>query len=341
MNNNPIYIFFHNPKCGGTTFRFHIENNLNKNEIISAYYHRRFFNVKTKKIEYYAKNPSIFKEAKVGFIKYLESLTEEEKNKIKIIYGHDAFYGIHKFFPNRKPKYIMFVRNPSRRIVSCYNFSIDRLKYFKQNKIGPDEIFQKEIKLKLLKKILLKNRAILPFKEWAMNRYNSINGLPAKSMLKALRQKLYINTEKPNKEEIKECLNKFYFIGITENYEEDSLFLYHLLGIKKFYENKNASKKHFILTKEEEEEIKKIILEKNLFDQKLYDLAVEKNKKFKRERTTFKEIIKEMKLKKISYYSDQKEHKIMQFLYKISAILKKHSKIYLFFINEMKLLINK
>ena len=33
----PVYLFLHMPKCAGTTFRVHIENNLAQDEILSLY----------------------------------------------------------------------------------------------------------------------------------------------------------------------------------------------------------------------------------------------------------------------------------------------------------------
>ena len=33
----PVYLFLHMPKCAGTTFRVHIENNLAQDEILPLY----------------------------------------------------------------------------------------------------------------------------------------------------------------------------------------------------------------------------------------------------------------------------------------------------------------
>jgi hypothetical protein len=102
---------------------------------------------------------------------------------------------------------------------------------------------------------------------------------------------------------LKNLLKNFYFVGITENYDEDSLFLYYKLGIKKFYENQNVSKKYY--TKNNFFKIKnriRISGETKELSNNLYTLCIAKNKKFKKNNLFFYPIIIYMRIKKRFYY---------------------------------------
>ena len=59
----------------------------------------------------------------------------------------------------------------------------------------------------------------------------------------------------------KKMLDKFYFVGIIKNFEEDSLCPYHMLGINKFYINRNISNKYVKLG-ELNNETKKLLVKK-------------------------------------------------------------------------------
>ena len=91
-------------------------------------------------------------------------------------------------------------------------------------------------------------------------------------------------------------LKKFYFVGITENYHSDALFLYYLLGVKKFYPDKNISKKYF-LPKDLSEELCGLMSERNTRDATLYDCAIRLHKTFKVKEPRFESIVGYMKLK--------------------------------------------
>ena len=95
-------------------------------------------------------------------------------------------------------------------------------------------------------------------------------------------------------------MDSFFFIGVVEK-PEDFLFLYHLLGIKKFIpKNINVSKKYFI--PKDPEELKAFILSKCDFDQQIYEKALELNKKFKKTCPDFKEIVNLTEKKRENYF---------------------------------------
>lgn len=74
-------------------------------------------------------------------------------------------------------------------------------------------------------------------------------------------------------------LDNFYFIGITENFSEDTSFLYHELGVNKLFKNQKISKKYFI--PEDYGSTKRMILSKCGLDQELYEHVMWLNSQFK------------------------------------------------------------
>lgn len=305
---NALYIFLHMPKCAGSTFRCHIEQNFKKEEIIE-FYNRPNYDPINKILDL----PNYRKRVEV----YLSSLTKEQIDKIKVIYEHWVPYGIHKFF-NKTPRYITFLRNPVERVISDYNSLTTRY-------------FDKSLKDKIARDFLLIDGKVPTFEQWLEIKYIP-NG-----MIKLLKANSFIedNYEGDNKEILKKTLNKFYFIGITENYDEDALFLYHELGMNKFYDNQNISKKYFV--PKDYEKTKKMILSKNILDQELYDCAVEINRKFKESNKDYHRVVIYMKIKRtlilpFTNWADT----FLPFIYKTSAKLRRRSKSYSRFIDFIK-----
>nr|MBC8384092.1 hypothetical protein [Candidatus Cloacimonadota bacterium] len=70
-----IYIFFHIPKCAGTTLRKNLEFNYRSNEVLNIYA---------------AYNP-VFKTA-AGTENFIKKIPSKKKTKIKIIYGHNVHF---------------------------------------------------------------------------------------------------------------------------------------------------------------------------------------------------------------------------------------------------------
>jgi len=89
-----LYIIIHIHKTGGTTLKSHIRFNFKKEEILLLYR-----NI----------NPDFVK--KDGVENYINSLPLEKREKIKVIIGHGAYWGLHELF--QKPcRYVIFFRNP-------------------------------------------------------------------------------------------------------------------------------------------------------------------------------------------------------------------------------------
>jgi len=230
-----IYIFFHIPKCAGSTFKKALYENLKENEFLTIY--------------------------KPNF--YLNSLSEFEKEKIKIILGHNIYYGIHKFFRQR-PRYITFIRNPIDRIVSHYNYAVTEFEINKNKGIFPSVVSDKN--------------QVIPFKEWVTGNstlHNFISQMLNNFFYyKAPKEKFDCGDFK----KMKEILKKFYFIGISENYDSDSLYLYKKLTISKFPKKQNVSKKYL---NPNDKNLREWISQYVQLDLKIYQYAISLNNRKK------------------------------------------------------------
>ena len=250
LNDNPIWIFFHIPRTAGTTLITHLAGNFDRKHILKLYIDKGYF-----------KDWNEIKD-------FLNHLNDNQIRNINFIYGHQVFYGVHKFF-NRPPRYIVFLRDPIERIISYYNFL--RMNYEMKNRILGLPVISEE-------------GNIMPFKEWYFKNPSLNNQMSRAILLNGLGDKIYIRQSTPeNLEIIKGLLNKFYFVGITENFEEDSKFLFPRLGIKNTFENQSISKKYFTL--DQDKELIELLREKNALDYEFYEYAKELNKKMKEELT--------------------------------------------------------
>src|SRR3990167_5129606 len=262
----PLYIFFHMPKCAGSTFRCHVERNFKKGEAVSICWDG-YFDVTSEKYTFFTSG-----ECRKQINAYLSRLTVKQKDKIKILHGHEIYYGIHRFFPDREPRYITFVRCPVVKEVSMYNFSRDRVENPFKYPIKNWNVRQ----IKILEKVrndVIHNGTLLSFAECLKKHTWTSN-----DTFQFLREHGFGNVGMPI---VDDLFKEFYFIGITEKYKTDALFLYHLLGIKKFYSDQNISKK-YVDAKNLSKELRDFLDERNKKDMRLYEHALFLNKNFKK-----------------------------------------------------------
>jgi len=269
-----LFIFIHIPKCAGTTLQENILLNYKTNEVLCIYkdYNSEFM-------------------GPIGVENFISSLSEKRKSHLKIIIGHNVHYGIHKIFPDRTPRYITFIRNPARRIVSLYNWmrtnrdrgnnSVDTGRLMHNG-----EIVQFGIKWFDLNKDTLQNR---------------ISNFLYHKFFNKLEDKF--NEEHLN--QVLNVLDKFYFIGITEN-KADMDFICHILGLKKFSKDANVSLKYAIPNLIEN--TLKEIEDQNKIDMKLYDFALKRNAEFKENHQNFEKEVKESQSQKNKYFRSFSYH---------------------------------
>jgi len=278
---DPIYIFLHIQKSAGTTFGFHVRHNLRKEEYIPGYGNRFFYNIKTKKRD--------FCDGKNKFLNYINSLNQEQKDKIKIVFGHQVFFGIHKLF-NRPAIYFTFLRDPTKRMVSMYNFRRGKLLKLSGRSLYKTRL--DKFRLERLKNTFLANNKMPSLYEWCNHVFRTDNSGLTPGMSEFLKMRGFVDGE-ISKNSLRKALDKFDYVGITENFDEDSLYIYHELGINKFFPNQLASKKYYALRnyKKTKEKLS-TLLKKDLF---LYKCAILANRKFKKKNKNYGKIIEDMK----------------------------------------------
>lgn len=227
----PLYVILHLPKTGGTTFVFYLRRYLKKDECLFLY------NWASAKFE-----------TKAGVIDFISTLSEEKKAKLKVIIGHEVYFGIHHYF-SRPVVYLTFFREPAQRIISAFNFLVTRDQ-------GLRQYFRRLTRQQILGRILVF--------------YND----PAK------RNEIFLFLKMRGfGETIESILAKFYFVGLTENLRAEQSFWFWQFGFKpKSILKINISRK-FIGA-----DIAPPILDKlraiNSLDSKLYEAALARYKIF-------------------------------------------------------------
>jgi hypothetical protein len=251
-NSDYIYIFHHIPKSGGSSFKKLIKKNFKKEELFR-------FN--------FYKSPS---EGDVGkkvlidrFKKYISKMSIEEVKKIKFLYGQGVPYGIEKYF-GRPARYIVFLRNPESRIISWYNYLFGLYRREKAKGV---------LNLPYSKMLFVKGK-VPSFQEWARKKYGE-KGTGVITTYQHLARWGYLRGK--SKKEIKEALDKFYFIGITNKLQFDLNFLSYVFGFNKFFIKENISKR---VVKKLTNKSRDYFQTKNKWDELIYDLAQQKRKEF-------------------------------------------------------------
>lgn len=105
----PLWIFLHVPKCGGTTFKAHVENHLAMEETFFEFSHWGRHYREERGLPEFVDRP------------------DEERARARVLAGHLLGYGIHHEVPgNREARYFTVLRDPAERCVSLYNYRWSR-----------------------------------------------------------------------------------------------------------------------------------------------------------------------------------------------------------------------
>jgi hypothetical protein len=198
----------------------------------------------------------------------VSGLTPEQRRKLRVIYGHEVHYGIHELL-DRPCRYVTFLRDPIDKTISFYNYRMQQGIRKQQN-----------------------DASKLPsFEEWLRSSPGMHDG-----MLGDLVKYGFADAHDVSEPALCAIMEKFFFIGTTENFDEDAMFLYHEMGVRRFFRDQNKSER--FLSPAEVEKVKPLIAAKTPLDRQLYDHALAWNRDFKSRHQGFAGVVKKMKLKR-------------------------------------------
>ena len=291
--NKALTILVHIPKTAGETFKHNVEKCLPPDQFLrtSFNYSEPYYDMQEKKIKFF--------NGKENFKRSIQNWTDQEKNRLKCIGGHDSYYGIHKLF-EKQPKYVAFFREPISRTISLYNYERMAWEIY-SNKKKPHTIFERDF-LKRLNNFFLINHQIPTFEEWLNQRYNQECPFYY-SMTRTLQSLHFLPESLPTtlpRSILLEGLSKFYFLGTVATFDEDSAYLYHELGINQFAPNTNASP-HYVKIETLEKRVIERIKELNQGDLLLYEMVCNENQKFKKKTKNFFSITQKVQRQKKWY----------------------------------------
>ena len=252
-----LYIFLHIPKCAGTTFSEHLKYNFKSRQRLSIgpSRHRGF-------------------QERSEVDDYIHSLPASVKDGIQVVFGHSVYYGIHEHF-SRPARYITFLREPVSQVISHYEYFLqhyDSLIADQPSRGYPKD--KSELTFDRWRQIFDVNMQIPTVLNYAVNGRIGVNG--------------DADINEAHLECAKQILDKYYFVGLLESFEEDSLFLYDELGMRRFIRKPQnvARKKHLHVDEMLKQEIRSAVT----LDLRLYDYAVSLNRSFKDKREDLPEI---------------------------------------------------
>ncbi len=274
-----LHVFVHIPKTAGITFSQNIESAIQPAHSVRTGFthHEPYFDMNAQKYKFY--------EGKESFEKYIGSLNPSQISLIRYLGGHDSYYGIHELF-KRPARYMTFVREPIARTISLYNFERGMYELFsrKQNL----DTLEATI-LKRVKDNFLVDGRVPSFEEWLETTYDKKH--PFYYSMTRYLQYLKFLGNKVTSQAFSEAFAKFDFIGITERYDEDALFLYHQLSVKQVFSDLNVSSKYVSAAKMDKSTLEKIE-SLNSDDLMLYEAALKHNDLFRQQTKTFYAIVK-------------------------------------------------
>lgn len=250
---NPLYIFFHQYKTAGQTLAANILLNLQPRTIMPLYVGHMGLD-KTKRVGHPA-NPGWVKEPVLAYIK------KRATPETQILMGHLLYPGVHELVPTTRPAlYFTFMRHPIDRVISLYFY----LKYNSSN-YWHHELVESDWSLE---EWLDKSRAL-----WAHN------GQVRHLLLGAHEQECLKRELEPELiQQAKQALDQFWFIGMTESFENDSAYLYGKMRFYKFAKEKtvNVTRRKDALPAKTYE----LIAEYNKLDLELYAYALHLRRRF-------------------------------------------------------------
>lgn len=318
-----LYLFAHLHKSAGTTLWHHFKKTASQSELLNLFPDTAGYAI------YQFSPGQIAKVCK----KLCLSLPAEKQQEIKLVYGHKVLWGIDQMLDSPKePYYFTFLRDPAKRMISLYN-------YYRG-------WYERELPNRKNKKIY-HNRLLIDgqypdFKTWFENKILVTD--PKKLATKPLGlstateyyQKLgYLQPGTLTGNKLKKFTNKFNFIGFTETFAEDSLYLYHLWGVNKFFKKRNISTKFVSL--ETHPELEPYLKTKLIDDYQLYEYAWNWKQSWLNQHPEFDSIVTEMRKKREAGWWHQLVFDWPANFHRFSSRIRKRLPLYGSVLDELKL----
>lgn len=192
-NNDTVYVYFHVNKTGGTTFANHLYACFGEDSPIAPML-----------------NPYHEEVAKAENRVYWPDDSLDHKLKARIISGHKANpRNVRELAPYKNIRYIAYFRDPSSRIVSKFNYSKAR------GMIDPERTFEEQLRLNGFLETQL-YFFMYGFLDWTDEEM-----LPCYEKDQG-RELMHIALDH---------IRDFFFIGLNESYNEDTLLLTNHLNL--------------------------------------------------------------------------------------------------------------
>lgn len=265
-----LCIFLHIPKTSGEVIKRNIERTLSKEAVVrtSYEYFESYFNIVEKVNSFYG--------GRDQFHQYLDDLSPLQKSRIEFLAGHNSYYGIHEHFP-KQGHYVTFIRDPLTRTISLYNFELMAWHIYSKK----TELNQLEINfLQRIENNFLINSAPPSFEQWL----NEIYDIKIPFYYSMSRYLVSLGFKENNSNVA--SLDRFYYVGITENHQRDAAFIYDRFKVRKLGADQNASTSYITSSNISKRVLKEIYI-KNEADYALYRRAIEKNRLFKKNNKIF------------------------------------------------------
>lgn len=257
-----VYIFLHIQKCAGRTIMLHALNQFGEKKV----FHDGLFTAQLYK--QYGEGPRTliltanrdepFMKKPWFYDTLRQVIPEAKRERIRLIGGHRAFYGMHALF-EKPARYFVFVRDPVKRLISWYN-NLRRL----------------SVEHQYLLQAIRDDGTSVPFEEWLERINLAAHSMTAFLALRYQGEQVFDFDFVPTQQDFehaKALLDRMYFVGLTDS-DADKDFIYQRLGITQFISNQNVGKEQSAyFTPDDYEAVKQMILSKCPFDQELYEYA--------------------------------------------------------------------
>ena len=242
----PLYVFLHIPKTAGTALAFHV---------------RRSFHTRHYPLLYKQFLPECV--SRDGLFNFINGMSYARRQSLRFLIGHRAFYGVHQFF-DREVRYVTAIRDVVPWLLSEYNFA--RTNFHRDGMTARS-------------RVLGTTGAMISFEEFISQKAES------NAMVKYLVDRGYCDEAAlaglpRSHAALADSLDKFYFIGLHERWDDDFWIVNTLLGVRPRYSMRfNVSAQY--VARGTAESFRSVIEARNPLDVYLRSLVVQRNEAFK------------------------------------------------------------